>query len=106
TPDAGRARGSRQGSAAKGAALEPRRFSGVRGAPGSRRAARAPSAHARARAGADPLRPHARVAVYVLPWRGAGHGERLGGDAALGPDCAVLWGRAPLQLRLVRLARA
>ena len=42
----------------------------------------------------------------VLPRRRADHGQRPRGDAALGPDGAVLRRRAPVELRRVRLARA
>ncbi len=66
----------------------------------------ATGADARARAGADPLRAHAGLAVHVLPRRRDDHGRRPGGDAALGPARAVLRRRAPVELRRVRLARA
>ena len=74
------------------------------GGPG--RPARAPGQDARPRARADPLRADARLAVHVLPRRGADHGQRPRGDAALGSDGAVLRRRAPVELRRVRLARA
>ena len=75
-------------------------------APRPDRAARAPGHDARARARADPLRPHARLAVHVLSRRRADHGQRPRRDAALGASGAVLRRRAPLELRRVRLARA
>ena len=72
-----------QGGAARGAAVEPRRLR-ARAAPARPgRAARAAGRDARARARADPLRADARLAVHVLPRRGADHGGRPGRDAAL-----------------------
>ena len=68
-------------------------------------AARAPGAHARARARPDPLRPHARVAVHVLPRRGGDHGRGPRVDPAVGAAGAVLRRRAPVELRRLRLAR-
>ena len=61
----------------------------------------------RARARADPLRPHARVAVRVLPRRRADHGGRPRRHAAR-PGCTVqLCGDAHLSnFGAVRLARA
>ena len=54
----------------------------------------------------DPLRADARLAVHLLPRRGADHGRRPGGDAALRVPGPVLRRRAPLELRPLRLARA
>ena len=48
---------------------------------------------ARARAGAVPLRAHARIAVHLLPWRRAGHGVRPGADTDLWPARATVWRR-------------
>jgi hypothetical protein len=64
-----------------------------------------PGAHPRAGARPHPLRPHARLAVRVLPRRGGDHGRGPSVHAAVGPARAVLRRRAPVQLRRVRLTR-
>ena len=56
-----------------------------------------------ARARADPLRAHARVAVHLLPRRRPGHGVRPGHDAHLGSHDPDLRRRTPQQLRTVRV---
>ena len=78
----------------------PRRRAG----PGQ--TARTPGKDARARARPDPLRAHARLAVYVLSGSRPDHGQRPGDDATLRAYGAVLRRRTPVQLRRVRLARA
>ena len=58
------------------------------------------------RAGPDPLRPDAGVAVHVLPRCGADHGRRPRRHPAVGPARAALRRRPPVELRRLRLARA
>ncbi len=90
--------------------------SAVRARPG--RAARAAGGDARARAGADPLRADARLAVHVLPRRGADHGVRsrrrrprsgfhvqLCGDAHLSNFGDLRHARAQARVRHQRLRR-
>ena len=52
------------------------------------------------------LRADAGLAVHVLPGRGAAHGGRPGRDARVGAAGAAVRGRAPVELRRVRLAGA
>ena len=59
-----------------------------------------------ARARPDPLRTDARVAVRVLPRRGARHGRGPGGDATLGHQRPALRRRPSVELRPLRLPRA
>ena len=91
---------------ARGAALRARRAGSP---PAGRRDPVAvlaeQDAHARPRAGADPPRADAGVAVHVLPRRGRADGGRPRGGAADGPARAALRRRAPLELRRVRGAR-
>ena len=73
---AGRAGGAGQGGAGGGAARFARRLGAVAGPARSGRPARGAGADARAGAGADPLRAHARLAVHVLPRRRRPDGRR------------------------------
>ena len=59
-----------------------------------------------ARAGPDPLRADARLAVRVLPRRGVDHGGRPGRRLPVRGQRPALRRRAPVELRRVRLARA
>ena len=59
-----------------------------------------------ARARADSLRPHARLAVHVLPWCGVPDGVRSRERAAHLAPHAALRRRAPLELRWLRRARS
>ena len=106
TPVGAGAHRTRQGGSPGGPAFGARAFRALGGPCGSRRAARAPGADAGARARPDPLRPDARLAVHVLPRSGDDHGARPRRDAALRSDGSVLRGRAPVELRRVRLTRA
>ena len=77
-------------------------------APGRRRpgrAARGAGADAAARARADPVRAHARLAVRVLPRRRVSDGGRPGGRAAHGAARPAVRRRAPDELRHLRRAR-
>ncbi len=55
--------------------------------------------------GADPLRPDAGLPVRLLPRRGPADGQRPGRYAVHRPGRAGLRGRAPVQLRYLRLPR-
>ena len=102
----GRARRPRQGGPAGGAA-DGARGLGAGGRPARPdRASRGTGRDPRARARPDPLRADARVALRVLPRRGARHGGRPVGDAALGHQRPALRRRPPVELRALRLARA
>ena len=105
-PHRRRARGARPGLARGGAPLRPCRPRPRPRSPGSDRPARGPGRVAGARAGADPLRTHARLAVHLLPWRGADHGERPRRHAHERPARPALRGRPPLELRRLREPRA
>ena len=72
-----------RGKAARsgGAAVEPRRLHPGRATGPTRSRCSRARPHAGARAGADPLRPDAGLAVHVLPRRGADHGRRPGRHA-------------------------
>ena len=72
---------------------------------GPGRAARGAGADARARARPDPLRPHARLAVHVLPRRRLPDGVRSRRRPADRPAHAALRRRAPVELRRLRRAR-
>ena len=71
-----RAHGARQGDAGRGIAAVARRLGAGPSSPRPGRAARGAGEESRARARADPLRPHARLAVHVLPRRGVPDGLR------------------------------
>ena len=71
---------------------------------GSGRAAAGPGAVAGAGAGAGAARADAGVGVHVLPRGGAADGGGPGQHARLGAAGAAVRGRAPVQLRRVRLA--
>ena len=71
----------------------------------SRRAARGAGADPGAGARADPLRPHARVAVHVLSRRRATSWPPISRAAPDGPPRAALRRRAPLELRRLRGSR-
>ena len=58
-----------------------------------------------ARARADPLRADGGLAVHVLPRRGVDHGRGSGEHADIGAARPALRGRAPVELRHVRLPR-
>ena len=73
--------------------------------PGPGRAARGAGADARAGARADPLRPHARLAVHVLPRRRVPDGLRSRGRPAHGAPYPALRRRAPVELRRLRRPR-
>ena len=60
--------------------------------------------HAGPGAGADPLRPDARVPVRVLPRRGPGHGVGSEPHAGHGDPRAAVRRRAPVELRALRVA--
>ncbi len=64
--------------------------------PPSARGAGGAGRVAGARARADPLRPHARLAVRLLPRRGGDHGRRPGADARRPGSTAQLCGDAHL----------
>ena len=72
----------------------------------SRRDPRGASSFPRRRAGADPVRPDARLAVRFLPRRRGDHGLRSGGHADHRDPRPGLRRRAHLELRRLRLARA
>ena len=76
------------------------------GAAGPGRPAREPGRDPRARAGADPLRAHAGLAVHLLPRRGPGHGQRPRRDADDRPARPALRRRPPVELRRLRHPRA
>ena len=101
-----RAGGTGQGGAPRGATGEPRRVHAGDASPRPGRAARASGGDPGARAGADPLRPDAGVAVHVLPGRGADHGGRSGRHAPFGDHDPAVRRRSPDELRGVRLAGA
>ena len=73
------------------------------GGPG--RVAGGAGGFAGARARADPLRAHARLAVHVLPRRRVSDGGRPGRRAADRARRAALRRRAPVELRRLRRAR-
>ena len=82
------------------ARFEPPRDRAIRSRCSSIRPRRA------SRAGSDPLRQDAGLAVHVLSRGGEDHGPRLRRHAALGAACPVLRRRAPVELRRLRFARA
>lgn len=100
---AGRAR---QGGPQEGAAFRARRVR-ARGRPGRSGGRRGGAVGAaRAGAGADPLRPHDRVAVPLLPRGGRGHGRGPGAHAPLGAAGPAVRGRAHAELPAAGLAGA
>ena len=101
-PHAGRAGRAGQGCTGRGRALGPRRvvFAGEPARPG--RPARGAGKHARAGAGPDPVRAHARLAVHVLPRRRLRDGVGSLGFPEDGTGGPALRGRSPLQFRRVR----
>ena len=105
-PHAGRAGRAGQGCTGRGRALGPRRvvFAGEPARPG--RPARGAGKHARAGAGPDPVRAHARLAVHVLPRRRLRDGVGSLRWPEDGTGGAALRGRSPLQFRRVRRLRS
>ena len=85
-PDRGGAGGSRQGGAPR--CPDRATLGSCRPRPGPIRSTllEEPGRDPGARAGADPLRADARLAVHLLPGRGADHGRRPRRHAALGAD--------------------
>ena len=69
------ARSRRQGGAGEGSALEPRRMGAASASARSGQGARGSGQEPCPRAGADPLRADARLAVHVLSRRGGDHGD-------------------------------
>ena len=103
TPTEHAARGKQH---ATSAAPSARRV-GTRPQPGRpRRAARTPGGVPRARTRADPIRPDARIAVRVLPWRSLSDGGGSRRHAPVRTQRPALRRRTPLQLRCVRITRA
>ena len=74
--------------------------------PGSGGPTACPSRHQGPRAGADPARADAGLAVHVLPWGGAADGGRPGRDAHVRPSGPAVRGCSPGELRRIRLTRA
>ena len=107
TPSHGRgAGGEGQGGEGGGAAFRAWRMgAGLRSAR-SRRVAGGAGGFPGARAGADPLRADAGVAVHVLPRRGLPDGGRSGRRAPDRAGRAALWRCASVQLRGLRRARS
>ena len=94
-----RARRSRQGDARRGAAERPRRLGAGAPPAGSGRAARGAGQDPCPGARADPLRPHARLAVHVLPRCRLPDGVRSRDRAADGTPHPALRRRASVELR-------
>ena len=83
-------RGPREGSPREGPSFEPCGLGSALGSPRPGRSARRAGDVARPRAGADPLRQDARVAVRVLSRCGRPHGRGPRRHAALGAQGPVL----------------
>ena len=86
SPDRRGAGGEGQGGAGCRAALRARRMGAGRRSAGSGRAARGAGRDPGARARADPLRAHARLAVHVLPRRRLSMAADLAGAPRTGLD--------------------
>ncbi len=83
-----------------------RNESSARPGPGPGRPAARAGRDAGPRTGGGTERPDAGLAVHVLPRRRAADGARSGRQPRLRPACAAVRGRAPVQLRRLRVARA